>query len=31
LSPEFFVDREDYTSYVKDLNEEGRSLFFDGA
>ena len=31
LSQEFFVDREDYTSYVKDLNEEGRSLFLDAA
>lgn len=31
LSQEFFVDREDYTSYVKDLNEEGRSLFLDTA
>jgi len=31
LGEEFFADREDYTSYVKDLNEESRRLFLDQA
>lgn len=29
LGEEFFADREDYTSFIKDLNEEGRRLFFE--
>ena len=29
LGEKFFTDREDYTSYIKDLNDEGRRLFLD--
>lgn len=29
LSPEFFVSRDDYVTYIEDLNEEGRKLFLD--
>ena len=31
LGEEFFANRQDYTSYVEDLQDEGRKLFFDTA
>lgn len=31
LGGEFFADRQDYTSYIEDLQNEGRKLFFDTA
>lgn len=31
LGEGFFADKEDYTSYIEDLNDEGRKLFLDYA